>query len=212
MRSRGFTLIELLVAITIFSLIGIASYRVLSSVIQTNERLTTRVEQLRILDRAFWLLQQDVEQLIARDVRDAEGVSAATSNYLLIDNEAALPLQFTRAGRANPLGLARSDMVRIAYRVDHHPDYDKTDSPHYHEERNYLLRYVWPMLDGSGAQEKAQVQVLLPDVDKISVGVLTAHGVESQWPVQNIKDPPLALQFEFTLAEGGVINRSYKLL
>jgi hypothetical protein len=110
------------------------------------------------------------------------------------------------------LGLPRSDMLRIAYRVDHHPDYDKVDSAHYREQRSYLLRYVWPMLDGSGAKEKAQVQVLLPDVEKINVSVLTAHGPETHWPVQNIKDPPLALQFEFILAEGGVINRSYKLL
>ena len=210
-RARGFTLLELLVAITIFALIGVASYRVLSSVMLTNERLTLRVEQLRSVNRAFWLLQQDIEQLIQRNVRNADGGVPSGGNYLLIKNETELPLQFTRAGRANPLGLARSNMLRVAYRVDHHPDYDKTDSPHYREERHYLLRYSWPMLDGAGAKEKAQIQVLLPDIEKINVGVLTAHGVEPQWPAQNIKDPALAVQFEFTLKEGSTLLRSYKV-
>lgn len=213
MRARGFTLIELLVAISIFALIGMASYRVLSSVMQTNERLSVRVEQLRLLNRAFWVLQQDVEQMVPRDVRTAEGAMLTTHNFLLVDNgsESGLPLQFTRTGRANPLGLPRSDLQRIAYAVGPHPDYEKADSPHYHEEKSYLLRYIWPMVDGAGDKERAQVQVLLPDVEKIGIGVMTARGVQSQWPVDGLKDPPLALQFELTVA-GGVINRAYRLL
>jgi general secretion pathway protein J len=212
MRARGFTLVEVLVAISIFALIGMASYRVLSSVMMTNERLGARVEQLRTLNRAFWLVQQDVEQLIPRDVRNADGSVPAKSNFLLVDNEAELPLQFTRTGRANPLGLPRSNMQRIAYRVDRHPDYDDADSPHYREERHYLLRYTWSTPDGAGDKTRAQVQVLLPDVEKINVAVLTAHGVEQRWPAPNPKDPPLALQLQFVLGDGNVVERAYKVL
>lgn len=212
MRARGFTLIELLVAIAIFALIGLASYRVLGSVMQGEERLGARIEQLRTVSRAFWLLQQDVEQLVARDVRGAEGVVPAQPNFLVVNNEAELPLQFTRAGRANPLGLPRSALQRVAYRIDRHPDYDDADSPHYHDERQYLLRYTWPDVDGAGDRARAQVQVLLGGVEQFAVAVVTARGVQQQWPGAEAQEQPLALQFQFVLGEGAAFSRAFKVL
>ncbi|HET8711756.1 MAG TPA: type II secretion system minor pseudopilin GspJ [Spongiibacteraceae bacterium] len=207
----GFTLMEVLIAISIFALIGVASYRVLSSVMQADERVAARSEQMRTINRAFWLLQQDAEQLVPRNVRDASGNLLLTDNYLLVQNGADLPLQFTRGGRANPLGLPRSSMLRVAYAVGHHPDYEKSESPHYHEDRLYLLRYTWPMLDGSGDKAKAQVQIVLPDVQNMAIGVLTKGGTQSSWPLVNVSDPPLALQIDFTLADGSHLKRAYKL-
>jgi len=210
--AHGFTLLEVLVAITIFALIGIASYRVLSSVMQANERLAGRAEQMRSFNRAFWVVQQDAEQLMPRNVRNADGALALTPNYLVVNNESDMPLIFTRGGRANPLGLQRSSMQRVAYRIDHHPDYENSESPHYHEERWYLLRYTWASLDGSGNKENALVQVLLPDVESLNINVLTKNGLESEWPVQGQPDTvPLGLQVEFVLAEGDSLKRSYLL-
>ena len=73
MRARGFTLLELLVAISIFALIGIASYRVLTGVMQTDERLAVRQQHMRSVNRALWILQQDIEQLVQRNVRAVDG-------------------------------------------------------------------------------------------------------------------------------------------
>lgn len=207
----GFTLMEVLVAISIFALIGIASYRVLNSVIEADRGVAAHSEQMRGINRAFWLLQQDGEQLVRRDVRDASGVIPANGNYLLVQGDNELPLQLTRGGRANPLGLPRSSMQRVAYAVGPHPDYEKNDSPHYHEQRSYLLRYTWPMLDGAGDKSKAQIQVVLPDITGMTVAVLTEEGEQLSWPVPNLKDPPLALQIDFELADGNHLKRAYRL-
>ncbi|MFT3931248.1 MAG: type II secretion system minor pseudopilin GspJ [Spongiibacteraceae bacterium] len=207
--TQGFTLMEVLVAISIFALIGVASYRVLSSVMDADARVELRSEQMRTINRAFWVLQQDAEQLVRRNVRDSSGV--VSENYLRVQNGSDLPLQFTRGGRANPLALSRSSMLRVAYAVGHHPDYEKNDSPYFHDDRSYLLRYTWPSLDGSGDKAKAQIQVLLPDITSMTVGVLTKQGPQSSWPLFNSIDPPLALQFEFVLKDGSQLKRAYKL-
>lgn len=207
--ARGFTLLEVMVALSIFALIGIASYRVLSGVMQADERLVARNEELRRINRAFQLLQQDIEQLAQRPVRAADGTDQPWLQVMPGDP----PLQFTRGGRPNPLGLARSDLQRVLYRVDHHPDYDRMDSPHYHEERWYLLRYSWANLDGSGDREKALVQIVLPDIEKLSATVLTKKGPQTQWPPQSISpdDMPLALQLQFTDSNGDTLLRTYKV-
>lgn len=210
-RSTGFTLLEVLVAISIFALIGVASYRVLSSVMQTDERLAARSEQLRRANRAFWILQQDVEQMIQRKVRDNNGVQR---DWLLVDAQSPLPLQFTRTGRANPLGLARSDMQRVAYKVDHHPDYDREGSEFYRDERQYLLRYTWPPLDGSGDSATAQVQVLLPDVEKISVAVQSTQGLTTRWPplaTGGVEVQATAVRIELQHTQWGAIQHWYKI-
>jgi general secretion pathway protein J len=209
-RAVGFTLIEVLVAISIFALIGVASYRVLSGVMQTDERLAARSEALRQTNRAFWTLQQDIEQIAQRRVRDQAGV---TRDWLLVDEKSALPLQFSRAGRANPLGLPRSDLQRVAYKVDRHPDYEKEGSPFYRDERTFLLRYTWPMLDGSGDPATALVQVLLPDVERMTVTVQSTRGLLNHWPplANGLAATPTAVRIALQHAQWGQIEHVYKV-
>lgn len=210
-RARGFTLLEVLVAISIFALLGVASYRVLSSVMATDEALAQRNEELRRINRAFWVMQQDIDQLRRRSVRDSSG---REPNWLVVAADDPLPLQLTRGGRMNPLALPRSDMQRVAYAVDHHPDYEKEDSEHYHEETLYLLRYIWPMLDGSGDKADAQVQVLLPDVEAMTLSVQSNQGLLQEWPPTTTGQgnvQPKALRIELQFARWGAVQRWYKL-
>lgn len=212
-RTRGFTLLEVLVAISIFALLGVASYRVLSSVLQADERLAVRGEELRRVNRAFWVMQQDFEQIVKRSVRDNNGSRAGVPNWLVVDEKNPWPLQLTRGGRTNPLGLPRSDMQRVAYAVQRHPDYEKQDSPYYHDETLFLLRYVWPMLDGSGDKTKAVVQVLLPGIDGMRVAVQSSQGLLTKWPPATVTDEVKvsSLRIDLQHAQWGEMQRWYKI-
>lgn len=211
-RAAGFTLLEVLVAISIFALVGVASYQVLASVLQTDERLSLRSERLRQVNRAFWLIQQDIEHLAQRPVRGPDG---QTHPYLEVDNTAELPLQFSRGGRANPLGLPRSAIQRIAYRVGHHPEAEQSDSPHYQDERWYLLRYSWARLDGAGDPAQALVQVVLPDIEQLKVEVQGRTGWQTLWPPAQsgqTPDQPRTIRLGLQHPEWGELQRWYPVL
>jgi general secretion pathway protein J len=209
-RTSGFTLMEVMVAIAIFALIGVASYRMLSAVAGSDERLARSGEQMATLNRALWLIGQDVEQLKPRPIRDAAGQRRPA---LLLDPAQELPLQLTRGGRANPLQLPRSSMQRVAWSVGPHPEHENPDSDHYGDEGRYLLRYVWPMLDGAGSAGDAQVQVVLSGVEGMVLAVRGQRsGVRPQWPGPDTEnDRPVALQLILEHQQLGALERWYRL-
>ncbi len=66
---RGFTLIEILIAMAIFTLIGLASTALLTTVIDSNGISEERFNKLQLLQRAMVTIERDVQQAIARPVR-----------------------------------------------------------------------------------------------------------------------------------------------
>lgn len=109
-RNRGFTLLEVLIAISIFSLIGLASYTLLAAVIGTNETTSSQSNELRDLQLTFAVLQQDLAQLKAMP---ASAEQETTAGFAM-DGRAA-KLDFVRGGRTNPLSLKRSDLMAVSY-------------------------------------------------------------------------------------------------
>lgn len=210
-RTAGFTLMEVMVAITIFALIGIASYRMLSTVSKTDEKLAQNGAVMTGVNRALWLLGQDLEQMTPRPVRDVGG---KLQPWLQLDPNAEPPLQLTRAGRANPLQLPRSSMQRVAWQVALHPEHEDQESSHYNDETRYLLRYVWPMLDGAGDREAALVQVVLPAVEGMEISVRSkSGGVLTVWPnPDNADDRPTAVQVVLQHGQLGAVERWYRVL
>lgn len=64
--ARGFTLLEVLIAIAIFALLGLGSYRMLHSVLNTDEATRRHELQLREVVRALYVLEQDLARPAAR--------------------------------------------------------------------------------------------------------------------------------------------------
>lgn len=185
---HGFTLLELLVALAVFAVVAVMAYGGLNSVLSVREHTREQSEQLSRLQIGFSRLQQDLEQYIARSVRNQYG-----------DVEAALvatrdQLAFTRTGWSNPLGLARSGLQRVQYRYQ-----DET-----------LWREYWRVLDQ--AQDSEPVSVVLLE----AVSALQWRFLDSQsnwhdtWPLNNSQrdqiDLPTAVETDTGETDTEAVN------
>lgn len=110
--ARGFTLLELLIAIAIFALLGLGTYRMLDSVLQTDKTTRAHEAQLRELVRAMAAFERDLLQVLPRPARDSFGEPRAALVGEDGDNDA---LELTRNGWRNPLAQARASLQRVRW-------------------------------------------------------------------------------------------------
>ena len=156
-QAAAFTLLELLIAIAIFALLGLASYRMLSTVLASDEALRRQEQQLRELVRGMAALERDLAQAGARPVRDGYGEPQAA---LRGDNEQGM-LEFTRLGWRNPTGQPRSQWQRVRWQY----------------RDGQLQRVYWNVLDRA-QDSPPQQQVVLPALDGLRLAFLDDN---QQW-------------------------------
>lgn len=157
-RERGFTLLELLVSLAIFTLLATMAYTALNMVLNMRKEVEKRADRLTELQTAFMVMERDIEQAIARPIRDDLG-----------DEQAALKgggvgttvLTLTRSGWRNPLGDARSDLQRVDYGFNN----------------KQLMRESWSTLD-RGPGNEPYGQVLINGVSGVDLRFL---GQDRQW-------------------------------
>ena len=157
-RSAGFTLLELLVSLAIFALLATMAYSALNTVLNARKEVEQRAARLTELQTAFMVMERDIEEAVARPVRDDLG-----------DEQAALKgggvgtgvLTLTRTGWRNPLGVARSDLQRVDYVFN----------------KQQLLRESWATLD-RGPGNEPYAEVLIDGVSAVDVRFM---GQDRQW-------------------------------
>lgn len=223
LSQSGLTIFEVLIALSIFALIGLASFRILGSVVQAKNTALVHSDTLGQVQKTLLIIERDLEQIIRRDIRTE---STDALSYLRV-NSGDYTLEFTRSGWKNPLQLSRSSLQRVAYDVGPHPYAQDATNVHYGDKRKYLLRYYWQELDRTETT-KIVVQPLLSNVTALEVGILNKKGKSHRWPPpisernksnENTigrekvikKDRPIAVEFTFNHQDLGELGRLYRI-
>ena len=149
--SGGFTLLELLVALSIFALISAMAYGGLQSIMNQQQQTTARSDRLSDLQKAYRIMQRDLEQVVSRDVRNEFGDRIGA----MVGGSGFDGVEFSRAGHPNPAGFLRSEILRVAYV----PDQDT------------LLRRTWRVLDRAQDTE-ADEQNLVESMSRFTMRFL----------------------------------------
>jgi general secretion pathway protein J len=159
-RTEGFTLLELVVAIAIFAAMYVMAQQFLSAALRNREILNRHADALESGQRTLIFLTMDMEQTIARPVRDRFG----DTRPAVEGGESRVSL--TRLGWANPMDLRhRSTMQRVTWRL----------------RDDQLIRAHYQVLDRAAGAEPRQA-VLMDDVSDFQVRYLHETGAgESEW-------------------------------
>ncbi|GMM72119.1 GspJ family T2SS minor pseudopilin variant ExeJ [Alteromonas gracilis] len=200
---RGFTLIEILIAMAIFTLIGLASTGLLTTVIDSNDISEERFAKLQLLQRAMITIERDLQQAVPRAARvngEKQDVVMAGGE---VDNSDDDGIGFVRGGWHNPqLMLPRSTLQYVAYRLN----------------ENRLERLYSNYVDNVIGYEP-KVRVLLEDIESLKIEFLATSSNESldededlSWN-ESYKGTalPRAVAIEFVSKDFGKIRREFTL-
>lgn len=197
-HARGFTLLELMIAIAIFALLSLGTYRMLESVLRSDEATRAQEQALRELARAFWTLERDLAQISPRPIRDAYGDERGAFLGELEAEDGSAAFELTRSGWRNPTGLPRSQLQRVRWRL----------------AGTSLERVYWVVLD-QAVDSQPRVQRVLDGVIALELRFLDKDGVwQSQWPPDPEQQPrrlPQALELKLQHRRYGELTRLLRL-
>jgi general secretion pathway protein J len=174
----------------------VGAYSGLRSVLFTQTNVEQEARRLAQVQIAISILARDLEQTVARSIRDEYGQEQPALAGGEVNEDL---LGLTRAGWDNPLGRQRATLQRVAYRL----------------EEESLIRSYWETLDRSGLSELRQTS-LLDEVQDLRLRFMDDQGSwQSQWPSRDATEDtaplPRAVEVNLTLSDWGEITRLFLL-
>lgn len=206
-RTQGFTLIEALVAMFIFAWIGLAAYQILDQIVLAQETTQKHSKQLARFQRVSWQLARDFRQMSLRPIVDE---NEDDLSFLETEGEDYL-LEFTRGGWNNPLQWPRSDLQRVAYNIGLHPEVDDAESEFHDDEKLYLLRYYWQVLDRV-VDSEPNIQAVLPDVIDFRARYWDKAGKDWSDTPLSTNELPQAVEVSIVLETEDVLSYIFRVL
>jgi len=206
---RGFTLIELLVALFITAILFSMGYGAINQAVNHRGAIEDQQARLLAVQTTMRVMSQDFGQLAARPIRDPVGdtwqpaLIAKGASQGQAQDQALVT--FTRTGWANPAGIQRPALQRVAYVFD----------------KDKLRRDYWPVLDATLAN-KITHRDLLTNVKSVAFRYMdSSRQWVEQWPPQNVpvnpSDPgstlrtnPMAVEVTIELQDWGKIVRVFE--
>ena len=152
----GFTLVELLVAMAIVAVIGAIALTGLSTVLQQQAIAEERSQRWRDIQFAMHIIAQDLAQVHPRAARDESGETWKPSFLIGVTEQFAVEL--SRGGWANPAGLPRGHVLRVAY------DWEESGN-------TLLVRFHWPAIDRTLTTPPVRTE-LLTGVEEMQIRLL----------------------------------------
>ncbi|MDF2179220.1 type II secretion system minor pseudopilin GspJ [Aliiglaciecola sp. CAU 1673] len=198
--SKGFTLLEILIAMAIFTMIGLASHSVLTTVLNSDDISSARTQKLEALQRAMLFIERDLLQAVPRAVRiegeNNDKVISGGSNQVGSEADGLL---LVRAGWHNPqLMLPRSTLQPVAYRLV-----------------QGKLERVYTNYPDNVIGYEPKVKVLLEDIEDFQVQFLapsTEQNSQNNWSESYVGSTlPKAIAIEIQSKDFGLIRREFLL-
>ena len=183
-------------ALSIFALLSAMAYGGLQSVMTQQQQTGARSERLSDLQKAYRVIQRDLEQIVSRDIRNEFGDRIGA----IVGGSGFDGVEFSRGGYPNPAGFLRSDIQRVAYV----PDQDT------------LLRRTWRVLDRAQDTE-ADEQKLVESMSRFSMRFLDLANVwQERWPPVSVQGAalgllPVAVEVQLELDELGTLTWLFRL-
>ena len=199
--TRGFTLVELLIAMAILAVIGVIALAGLSTVLQQQTIAEERAQRWRDIQFAMHVITQDLAQVHPRAVRDESGETWKPS--FLVGASEQFAVELSRGGWANPAGLPRGHVLRVAY------DWEDNAST--------LVRFHWPAMDRTLTTPPVRTE-LLTGVDDVQIRLLDRNGQwRLEWPPldlpapDSLVTPPRLVEFSLDLEDFGRLWRTVEV-
>jgi len=202
MQQRGFTLIELIVAIAVLAVMGTAGYAGWFNVTRIAESTEKSLDRYDAMERTFYWLQEDFEQIVDRDMVDELG---GRRKSLEVSQAGEFLIQVTRGGWTNPALLQlppRSDLQRVSYILD---------------DQSRLLRRFWYHVDRFDTTAFTERRIL-DDVNALTFRFWDRLNGEwhNTWPPENNREEnfdrmPAAIEATVDVEGVGSVERLFVL-